>query len=486
MTERLLPSHSSLVCTDPLYITDEAFPTDWRVLQSYIAAFQANNLSLGHLPSLIQDLAYSLHAAKTDTRYLNRYIRKHYNSTNAHISKALLDQILLSALALPDHFPEHVVPQLREKMTMFQLTRAQLRSLVSHQLLGTIRDSVLFDSDSSLSCWYSEHPSQPRTTHGYLASLFHYFLQPLRPDLPEVTYELVSVAPPSSEGYYWLFSRARIFDTPAVIFEAAHHSIRPFPHSTITCTVLTCAETPTLGPDGSDEEIAHGTWPELIPFGCLFVSKPLSMHSAMLVRGLVSTCAWQGFGPKAKPFGLVEDEQVTHSCLFIDQPEHTDTPISGLVDLAGDNFYRTICKAYAGFLSLRDRDIREAYVPISGPIHAGQDPLVKILAWCIAAALTGIRLRFDVDEYLSYAAEEGMNTPDSQSLNLLHNINTLVSVFPDMSVAFVWQTLSSDIARECPTGWHVSQLLIFEASQERDRRTSAISNPYSQTTLTPA
>jgi hypothetical protein len=476
--ERQLPSHPNLVCTDPLYVTGESFPTDWAVFRTYISTFRENSLSLGHLPTLIEDLVYSLHAARADTRYLNHYIRKHYSRGHISDANALLDQILYSALALPDLFPGHAVPHISEKNRASQMSRAQIRCLVAHQLLGTIRDPI-FETESSLTCWYKEHPAQPRTAHGYLASLFHYFLQPIRPELPSVMYELLSVPPPPLEGYHWLNSPGRIFDM--FIFEPAHPSIRQFPHPTITCTIISCADSPSHGPTGTDEEIACGTWPELLPLGCLFVSKPIPILSAIFATGLVTRCAWEGFGTKARPYGLVEDYSTSYSCLFIDHPEPADTPVpeTGLIDLAGGNLYRIICKAFAGISSLREHNIDEAYVPISGPMQSGQDPIVKILAWCIVSAFTGTRLHFSIDEYLAYTAEDSMRAIDTRFLNVIHIFNTLVTVFPSMSVSLVWHTLNSEAARECTSGWHVAQLLIFAANEEHGQ-ISAVTNPYDQ------
>ncbi len=126
----LLPSHPSLISTDPLGLCDEENPTVWSVVSAAIHSFRAaSKVQAQDLPNLIKDLTYSIHMdGKINTQYLS-----HFLGSNCYESgySAIVNNILDDALLLPTMFPTHTIHYLNAKNPFFHLSMQQIRSLLA-------------------------------------------------------------------------------------------------------------------------------------------------------------------------------------------------------------------------------------------------------------------------------------------------------------------------------------------------------------------
>jgi poly(ADP-ribose) glycohydrolase len=462
----LLPSHPGITSTDPLSVcnADDSFPTAWAVFTASVDSFRSANLfTLHQLPNLIEDLAYSLHLnGHADTKFLRQFLYDTYPNPNSPLPVLLLNEILDSALALPLLFPSHEIIYLSTQQPLLNFSGAQIRSLVAHQLLGTLKLPRGNTWGSTLLCWYSEPQPLEHAVHGYLETVFHFF-QARQTDSRPVLYEFCSAASRlSNEGpHSWQTCHSPLFKH--LIIEPIGASTVPFPHDTLTCTLISSNTSPGFGPGGTQEELVTGACPALLPLGALCVSPPVPPNAAILARGVAPASAWRGQGRDARLVSLLRGE-TRHMFLLLDALEldlaSSPTEPAVLPDLIPHNLLRELHKAFIGFSALPPRGITNIAAPLWGTSAFCGDPIVKSLIMAMAAARAGVTVCLAVDQARSYAHPKSAfgndNGPDSR--NVLQVLQNLKEKSGDMTVGEAWDHLAGDKVWTCADGCDVARM----------------------------
>lgn len=451
----LLPSHPSITCSDPLGCCedDQPFPSAWAVFVNSIAAFRANTFCLWNLPDLVQDLAYSLHDnGKADAGFLRRYIKDSFPDREDTAAHALLEEIVRCALALPILFPTHTIPYLCTERHLLKFSRAQVKSLVAHQLLGTLKPPRNNTWGCTFSCWYSTHQPLKYAVRGYLSTLFHYFQTPTTTINP-VLYEYYFVPPPSQEIMHaWLASETRAFDYLHV--EAVNSLTHTFPHNSLKCMLISSNSSPGFGAACTQEELISAACPELLPLGALCISPPVSPYAALLAEGIIPMSSWKGERRDARLSELLNNP-TEYNFLLLDACELDNEAFSTpLPDLDHRLLLRDLHKAYTGFSLLRRRNITEISAPLWGAGAFGADPVVKTLILAMAGALTGVTVRLAVDE-TRVVENTGAELP-----NLLRLLQNLRAGCAQLTVQQLWLQLSGGKASDCRNGRDLANMLM--------------------------
>jgi poly(ADP-ribose) glycohydrolase len=453
----LLPSHPSLTSLDPLGITDSDNPTIWKIITASIQSFRDNLFPLWELPQLIEDIAYSLHGTgHVDTRFLRQYLTETYQDLSSLASKTLLNEMLDATLDLPTLFPSSSIPYLTNLHPAIELSQAQIRSLVAHQILGTLNPPEGNDWGCTFICWYSEPQPLDHAVRGYLATVFHFFeLQctMLRPTMYELC--VASVPLPLTESLIWTSCDTPAFDH--LVIESTSASSVRFPHRSLRCMLVSSNKSPGFGPASTQEELVTGACPALLPFGALLVSPPVPDNAALLARGVVPMAAWEGQGRNARMIEKLKSE-TEYTFLLLDALEldalgDLETPVK-LVDLIPDFLLRELHKAYGGFLALRTRGIRQIAAPLWGAGAFGGDPVVKTIILAMAGALAGVTVWLSVDNTRSLAARD-RDAP----LQLISVLTRLKEICEGMTVQDVWGYLTTEQARGCVNGRDLLNML---------------------------
>lgn len=399
----ILPSNPSLISLDPLGICDEENPSHWAVISSSIAQFRASSsYDLFHLPNIIEDLSYSTHMnGNLDTRFLQRYIFQKFLDPQSQASQTLLDHILDAALCLPDVFPSHGIPYLQESNPLLQLSTFQIKCLLAHQILNTLQPSQGNTWGCTFACWYSEPQPLENAVSGYLSSVFTYFL-PSEEESSHVTYQYSSNPRENSLDEFapWkTCTTIPLFEY--LIIDPVSTATVPFPHPSISCTLVASNKCPGFGAACTQEELVTAACPPLLPMGALFVSPPVPSDAALLVFGNVLLTKWKGQGREAISLGTsILSEQ---TFLFIDAFEvDVSTSSTAIADLNPAIFSRDLYKAYTGFLALSRLHIKDIAAPLWGAGSFGGDPIVKALVLLMAAARVGVKLHLSVDDQRTY------------------------------------------------------------------------------------
>ena len=445
----ILPSNSSLTSLDPLGITDSDDPTLWQVITASISSFREDSSTLWDLPQLIEDLAYSLHGkGQVDTRLLRQYLNETYPHPSSVVTKSLLDAILDAVLDLPALFPHSSILYLTDLNPMIELSQDQIRSLIAHQIMGTLKPPQGNHWGCTFLCWYSEPQPLEHAVHGYLATVFHFFeLQctTLRPTL----YEFCSASVPLSltTSPIWTTCDAPVFGH-LIISPTLPSSVR-FPHESVNCMLVSSNKSPGFGPACTQEELITGACPALLPFGALLVSPPVPDNAALLARRVVPMSAWKGQGRNARLIEKLKSETeytfLLLDALELDSLSDLEDPLVKLVDLVPDLLSRELHKAYVGFSALRTRDIRQIAAPLWGAGAFGGDPVVKTIIMAMAGALTGVTVWVLVDTTRSLATR-------SAPLQLISVLTRLKEICEGMTVKDVWGYLTTEQARGCFNG----------------------------------
>lgn len=458
----ILPSHPSLVSLDPLSITDSNDPSVWQVITASIASFRLKALTLWDLPQLIEDLAYSIHGnSQVDTSFLCQYLTKSYRQLPTSATKPLLDAILDAVLVLPSLFPSSSIAYLTDIHPAIALSQAQIRSLVAHQILGTLKPPKGNDWGCTFLCWYSE-PQLEHAVYGYLATVFHFFERPCS-TLGPTLYEICTSPDPLllTTSLTWT-NCDTLFDH--LIIESTSASTVRFPHSSLRCILVSSNKTPGFGPAGTQEELVTGACPALLPFGALLVSPPIPDNAALLARRVVPMTAWEGQGRNARLIEKLELE-TEYTFLLLDALE-LDTLgdfKASLIDLVPDLLSREIHKAYTGFLALRTRGIHQIAAPLWGAGAFGGDPVVKTIILALAGALAKVSVCLSVDTTRSFAVPgDDRDAP----LQLISVLIRLKENCKDMTVQDILGYLATKQAQSCLNGLELVDMLEVCASRK--------------------
>lgn len=456
----LLPSHPSLKSADPLGTCEVDDPSVWDVFQASVATFRAHTFSLTHLPNLVEDLAYSLHNdGKADAGFLRRFIKDYYPDITDPNRRLILEEILLSADNLPILFPTHIIPYLAPHSRYLHFTRAQVKCLVAHQLLGTLKPPPNNTWGCNLLMWYRNHLPLKHALRGYISTVFHYFKTTTAISTP-VRYEFFTVPPPRPDDMPIVMAN----ETPVLIhleIKAVNTLSDIFPPPGIKTIMISSNTSPGFGSACTQEELITGACPELLPLGALCVLPPVPADGALLAQGVIPMTAWKGQRREARRTQFLETKD-EYTFLLLDASELDMETVSStpLPDLDLKYLMRDLHKAYTGFSALRDKGITEIYSPLWGTSAFGGDPVIKTLVLAMAGALTGVTVRLSVDEVREYELREIDEGLTRESKNLLRVLRAMKESCSAMSLETAWSFLTSDAVRACDTGWDVALLLI--------------------------
>ncbi|KDR84837.1 hypothetical protein GALMADRAFT_131616 [Galerina marginata CBS 339.88] len=457
----VLPSHPSLASLDPLGICADENPSVWAVITTSVLSFRnqpAPTGNLHHLPHLIEDLSYSVHMdGHLDTRFLSSHLLAKYPDPHSPNALLLLHNILDAALLLPTLFPIHMIPYLNTQNCSIQLSTTQIRSLLAHQILNTLKRPKGNDWGCTFVCWYSEPQALGNAVSGYLTSLFDYFSLLADPTI-QTTYRyhtLLSDSPERELSGWTTDQKTPLFDH--LIINPTTSAAVPFPHKQVSCTLVASNSSPGFGPSCTQEELVTAACPPLLPLGALFISPPISSNAAVSVNGHVPIFRWKGQGREARSLGTHISGE--HTFLFLDASELDTSNSTFLADLDPKYLFRDLHKAFSGFLALKELGIKEVASPLWGAGAFGGDPVIKTIILTAAAARTGTTLYLSVDEQRSYQTI-GAGLPESpEPLNLIYILQRLQQSCRMMPLEVAMQKLCSKQAYSCSGGLDLLQSL---------------------------
>ena len=400
MERYLLPCHPELPCSDPLSIVDVENPTIWQVITAHIAPFRASTKSLAHLPDLIEELAYSLHGnGHLDTRFLRHFLGHAFPASDP-MAERVLSNVVDAALSLPVMFPSHSIHHLSLHNPRMSLSTLQARSLVAHQLLGTLKPPQGNDWGPNLFCWYSFPQPLENAVIGYLTTLFHYFRE-RGSQSSFVRIEFCSGL--AADTSYHAFQSCHKHAFGNLVLEPTRVSTLPFPHETIDCIVISSNASPGFGSACTQEELVTAVCPELLPIGAILISPPIPSDAAIIVRNVTPTSQWAGQGRLAR---LIQTENGwPHDFLLIDAAELDISP-RAFPDLEPTTLQRDLHKLLVGFAALRRNSISRVVSPLWGAGSFGGDPIVKAIMIAMAAAFTDLQVWLSIDESRTVRADQ--------------------------------------------------------------------------------
>ncbi|TFK41309.1 hypothetical protein BDQ12DRAFT_733611 [Crucibulum laeve] len=444
----LLPCHPAITSLDPLGVSEIEEPTAWDVITASISLFRSErHTDLHRLPSLIEDLAYSLHhKGSVNTAFLQHFLTDSYPDARADNALNLLDAILHSALALPTVFPTREIPYLNLKNPHLHLTDAQVKSLIAHQILGTVKPPKGNAWGCSFLCWYSSPQPMDSAVRGYLETLFHY-MSCISDNNHSTTYEFYS-APIFKQGEYpWQISIARVFDYLEI--DSTEASSVEFPHKSLKYMLIASNVSPGFGASCTQEELVTAACPALLPLGALCVAPPIPSDAALLTHGIIPVSTWKGQGRHACRTGM-SIQCSAHGFLLVDATELDTSESSSLADLIPKNLERDLLKVYTGFAAVRRCAATEIASPLWGAGAFGGDPIVKSLILAIAAASAGVKIHLSVDKQRQIGHE---------SMSLFKTLTDMKSCCSSVQVNNVWRLLNHDRVRSCRDGSSIAEIL---------------------------
>ena len=388
MQRYLLPSHPDLSCSDPLSIVDVENPTVWQVITAHISSTK----SLARLPDLIEDLAYSLHGnGHLDTRFLRQFLGHAFGASDP-VAERVLRNVVDDALSLPVMFPSHSIHHLSLHNPRMILSALQARSLVAHQLLGTLKPPQGNDWGPNFFCWYSFPQPLENAVTGYLTTLFHYFKE-RGSQSSFMRIEFCSGLAADTSHHAFQSCRKNAFGN--LVLEPTGVSTVPFPHETIQCTVISSNASPGFGSACTQEELVTAACPELLPIGAILISTPVPSDAAILVRNATPASRWAGQGRFAR---LIQTQNGRpHDFLLIDAAE-LDASSRTFPDLTPAILQRDLHKLLVGFAALRRNSISRVTSPLWGSGSFGGDPIVKAIMIAMVAAFTDLQVWLSIDD----------------------------------------------------------------------------------------
>ncbi|KAF8971422.1 hypothetical protein BDZ97DRAFT_1786421, partial [Flammula alnicola] len=408
--------------------------------------------SLLQLSHLIEDLSYSIHMdGHLNTQYLSRFMQEKYPDQHSSTALSVLNGILDAALLLPTLFPTHMIPYLDARHPELQLSMTQIKCLLAHQILNTLKQPKGNTWGCTFVCWYSEPQPLESAVSGYLSFLFDYFSMPLD-DTTRMTYQYYTNPSkgPEEELTVWMGSTSHLVFDHLVIEPTSTRTVS-FPHHSVPCTLVASNQSPGFGASCTQEELVTGACPPLLLLGALLISPPVSSQAALLAHGHVPISHWRGQGREARSLGTFTIS--AHTFLFLDASELDISSQSSttLTDLHPKYLLRDLHKAYTGFLALAHLKIEKISSPLWGAGTFGGDPIVKSLILTMAAARAGIVLHLSVDEDRAYEVGERMEGSEGP-LTVVSILQHLKQKCRLMTVADVMRRLCSEDIMNCCDG----------------------------------
>ena len=427
-----LPSHPGFTCIDPLGIVDKENPLLWTVISTAIQKFRHEDQALSQLPRLIEDLSYSVHSTGlANTEFLETFLLDVQGD-------GVLDNVLSAALDLPKLFPSHSIPYLSLAHPSLTLSPQQIRCLLAHQTLNTLRNPRGNLWGCTFVSWYSSPQPLATAVSGYLDTLFQYFGIPLDPALT-VTYEFTSV--PINGDQVNFRDDERLFQHLQI--EATTSDSTPFPYQGTKCVLVSSNQSPGFGSACTQEELVTAACPALLPLGALMVSPPVPADAAIVAHGHHYVSSWAGQGRIARLIGPLRKQ--TLMFMLVDASEldvYEGSTENGLADLQPSILARDVHKAFVGMSAVKKRGVNDVTSPLWGAGAFGGNPLVKILVLGVAAARTGVVVRVLVNDDISLSLDE-------KQANLLDVLTTSTEKSSTLTVKDILNILQT--SRDLPT-----------------------------------
>lgn len=411
-----LPSHPSLISQDPLGLCDNENPTFWDVIVASVNKFKEIP-RLSKLPDLVDNLVYSLHGdGQIDLGFLQNWVINFESSVGQSHADSILLSILTSAILLPTLFPSHELIYLGPDTTTMELSLAQIRSLLAHQILCTVVPPRGNNWGCTLRCWYSSSQPTEYAVRGYLETAFRFFEDIDEQQLSKTTiyqYFHLPLTTTDSSLSEWSDCSNPFFQT--LELESITADTVPFPHPTIHCVLVSSHKEPGFGPSCTQEELVTAACPQLMPLGALFVQPPIPDNAVVIARGVSPASTWTGQGRDARLQHFIDIPDASYTILFLDALEldtfEAATSSSYPPDLIPENLIRELNKAYAGFSALSKLGVNHVVSPLWGSGAFGGNPVVKSVVLGMAAARAGICITLMIDEKRHVSHE-----PDSVKL----------------------------------------------------------------------
>lgn len=434
-----LPSHPSLISNDPLGLCDNESPTFWDIIAVSVKKSKAT-LRLMELPRLIDGLVYSLHGdGKIDLGFLQNWLAEFELSVGRSLTEDIMRNMLTSALSLPSLFPSHEFTHLGPNAPLMELSLAQIRVLLAHQVLCTLVPPRGNSWGCTFRCWYSNPQPMEHAVRGYLETTFRFFVDLSQEQLARATvYQYFCSLPFTREQSLsqWLSCSARIFQ-PLEIERVTVNTV-PFPHPGINCMLVSSHKEPGFGSSCTQEELITAACPQLLPLGALFVQPPISDHAVLVARDIYPASSWSGQGRNCRLQHFIDTPITPHTFLFLDALE-LDSPevttLSSIPDLIPENLLRELEKAYIGFRALCQLGVDRIASPLWGSGAFGGDPVVKGLVLSMAAARADIFVTLMIDEERSIL--------DEHSVKVLDILEHMKTSFQEVRVNDVLEALCS-------------------------------------------
>lgn len=418
-----LPTDPGIPSTDPLGILDKEDPSQVEVLSALfetalhaVASGAAKTL----IPSLIEDIAYTVHGNGTlDTRGLRNFLSKEPTSPEPFTI------LLRAAQALPALFSTHYLTTLDEVNDRVEISGSQVNSLLAHQFLGTLTQPQGTDwGRPDFTSWFASEPAHHHAVHGYLRTIVSHFAEGGYDESDSFTFTFYSasnMANPSG-------SHAN----PSISFALVDEETEPSDDDGAPFVLVAANAQPGPGPTATQEERLQSASPAL-SLSALVI--PIIPDNAAVVTSAFPVHAtWKGHNRTARMGTLFsrKERPKRHYILADALPlDSMPDPKTGLKDLVSGRVEREVKKLYAGFsgaskMASKERSAGGAIIE-SGPWGCGAFGgtfLVKMLCMQVASGISGVQLRLgmlkdregDVDD--AHAIAERQNT----TANLWHKL----------------------------------------------------------------
>lgn len=347
-----------------------------------------------------------------DTTFLYQFILNRYPDPKFSIASEVLNNILDAALELPSLFPTHRIPYLNRHNPLHNFSTHHIQSLLSHQLLNTLSPPKGNEWGCTFSSWYTGQQPLPDVVSGYLTGLFDYFTHPV--DLEDrLLYRYYETPPPTNNLSFWTTGQtSSLFD--CLVIEPTSMQSVPFPHETVSCTLVASNSSPGFG-TSCTQELVTAACPPLLPMGALFISPPVLPHAAVVVQGNVPLFHWIAQGQEAQFLG--RHTKINHTFVFLDASEiNTVLTPSPIPDLDPEYLLRDLHKALTRFSALAQFGIKNVASPLWGTGAFGGDPVIKTIILGAAAARAGISLHLSVDIVRIYQPSDTKNNDEPTNL----------------------------------------------------------------------
>lgn len=441
----ILPSHPSVLSSDPLSVCDDESPPTWTVVNKTISAFRAEPKHTIHqLPQLIEDLSYSIKMdGNVNTRFLARFLTDTFPDPDDQTVTGILDSILDAAISLPVHFPNHTLRYLGVDNSSCGLQSSQISALLAHQILNTLSPPPSNDWGCTFSIWYSDPQPLKYAVMGYLHTIFDFFSQNPWTGINIFFDYHVKAAQPDLEDELVAWKKCmeiKVFSN--VVFERTSHQLTPFPHGQITCTLVASNKSPGFGPSCTQEELVTAACPPLLLLGALFIRPPIPSNAALIAHGNMPAAQWRGQGRYARHQGTSPPRHRTF--LFLDAAE-LDIASDTLPDLRLDVLIRDLHKVYTGFVAVVRSGQENIASPLWGAGSFGGDPIIKCLILAAGAARAGIKVHLAIETERSLKQNTSV---DTNPTDLFSNLEKLRDCCAGMSVGELVDKLTARVAKD--------------------------------------